>query len=77
MKTCDFNNFCKNNPIISPDLAKKFCNGNYFSCARFKIRSSLGSDYLPNNLHPKDEEKAKELIHHGFMHAWDRLNTYY
>ncbi|MFW9928880.1 MAG: hypothetical protein ACFFD1_05790 [Candidatus Thorarchaeota archaeon] len=77
MAECDYRDNCRNNPVITTQLSKSYCCGNYRSCARFKIRTGLGDDYVPKNLKPNEHEKAREIINHGYMHHEERLNTFY
>ena len=77
MENCEFRTKCANNPVITRDLTETYCNGHFKKCTRYKIRTSLGDEYIPKNLSPDDKMLAKNIINHGFKHHEDRIDTYY
>lgn len=41
---------------------KKYCNGNFELCARYKVAKELGGEYVPLNLYPNMMDIAVEII---------------
>lgn len=41
---------------------RKYCQGNYKECARFKIANRLGPENIPKNLLPQQLEKAERIL---------------
>ena len=74
MSSCDYQEGCKNNPNITN---RSYCISNYQQCARFKIRTGIGEEFLPYNLKPEESVRAREILNHGYMHHEDRRDTYY
>lgn len=77
MQKCEFRVNCKNNPIITKNYTETYCNGHFQACTRFKVRTSLGDEFVPKNLSPDDITRARKIINHGFKHFEDRIDTYY
>ncbi len=77
MQKCEFRPNCENNQIITRKLTENYCNGHFQKCTRYKIRTSLGDEYIPKSLSPDDEIRARDIINHGFKHFEDRIDTYY
>lgn len=74
MFQCEYIEGCKNNPNITD---RSYCQGHYQQCARFKIRTGIGEDYLPYNLKPEESIRAREILNYGFMHHEERRDTFY
>jgi len=43
-------------------IKEKYCTDNYANCARYMVLTSVGGDFVPNDLLPEQVEKAKEII---------------
>lgn len=43
-------------------LKAKYCRGNKLLCARYKIATSLGKEYLNNMIFPYMNDRAEQLI---------------
>lgn len=41
---------------------KKYCEGNKLLCARYMIATTLGPDYVTNNIYPNMTEQAQKII---------------
>jgi len=41
---------------------KKYCQDNNKLCARYKVASELGVDFVPNNLYPNMHDIAIKII---------------
>ena len=41
---------------------KKYCEGNKLLCARYMIATTLGPDYVINNIYPNMTEQAQKII---------------
>lgn len=41
---------------------KKYCEGDKTTCARYMVATTLGPDYVTNNLYPNMADKAKAII---------------
>jgi hypothetical protein len=78
MTQCEYRIGCENNPNLKSDeITRTYCHGNYNKCARFKIRTSIGEDYLPYNLKPDELTRTREILNHSYMHHEERRDTYY
>ena len=74
---CDYLFNCASNPKITLSMMEKYCKTHPMQCARFKIRMSIGNEFLNPEILPVDNEKAKNIINHTFMHEEHRISTYY
>ena len=59
MATCEFSDSCsffkeefRNNPHANEFLCNNYCNGDFTTCARYKIALSDGIDNVPPDLLP-------------------------
>jgi len=41
---------------------KKYCLGDPGTCARYRVSTVLGKEYVPANLYPNMNEKADEIL---------------
>lgn len=41
---------------------KKYCESDCTICARYIVASQLGKEYVPDNLYPNMEAKAKDIL---------------
>lgn len=41
---------------------KRYCEGDKLLCARYMVSSTVGKEYVTNNLYPNMLDKAKEII---------------
>jgi hypothetical protein len=43
-------------------IKKEYCYNNYSKCARYMVLTSVGGDFVPGDLLPRQAERAKEII---------------
>ena len=55
----------KNMPALAKMYRKTFCRGDFERCARYRVRSALGSEAVPDDLFPNMEERVEGLISTG------------
>ena len=41
---------------------KKYCEGNKIECARYKVATTLGKDFVPIDLYPNMGSRADKII---------------
>ncbi len=41
---------------------KKFCEGDKMLCARYKVATTLGKEFVPADLYPNMDARADEII---------------
>ena len=41
---------------------KKYCEGDKTTCARYMVATTVGPDFVTNNLYPNMLEQAKKII---------------
>ena len=41
---------------------KKYCNGNFEICARYRVLTSVGASYVPDSLYPGMQDIADSII---------------
>lgn len=41
---------------------QKYCEGDKTICARYKVATTLGKEYVPSDLYPNMEAKADDII---------------
>lgn len=41
---------------------KRYCEGDKRQCARYMIASTVGKEFMPDNLYPNMVSKAEEII---------------
>jgi hypothetical protein len=57
-----FNDKMLNMPALSEMMKKRFCRGDFNSCARHKIKDALGKEKVPSDLFPSQLEKVEDII---------------
>ncbi|MBN2722570.1 MAG: hypothetical protein JXR95_00705 [Deltaproteobacteria bacterium] len=57
-----FNDKMANMPAMANIMKKKYCQGNFESCARYMIFSVKGKPAVPSDLFPNEVEKAKKIL---------------
>lgn len=60
-----FQGFLKNMPANAELTKLKFCQSDYAECGRYLVFKALGKPKVPDNLFPRDKEKALEIIRQG------------
>ncbi len=60
-----FNDKMANMPSVAEGMKKKYCHGNFMSCARHMVNVALGSEKVPGTLFPHQVDKAQEVIAAG------------
>lgn len=43
----------------------KYCQGEYTECARYMVFKALGKPRVPDDLFPREKERAEEIIQKG------------
>ncbi|MCK5058951.1 MAG: hypothetical protein KAT34_20055 [Candidatus Aminicenantes bacterium] len=63
LEKCPIVNNSKNGAASDFEKIKeKYCYNNYSKCARYMVLTSVGGDFVPNDLLPEQVEEAKEII---------------
>lgn len=65
LEKCPMVNDSNEGPVSPGKIRKKYCNNNYSACARYMVLKSLGGEFVPFDLQPDHEERAKEIIEEG------------
>ena len=61
--TCPFyNDKMDINKGLGKIYKEQFCEGNKEKCARYKVATTLGKDFVPSNLYPNMDKRADEII---------------
>lgn len=56
-----------NRPMsIIKHYQRKYCSFDPEACARYKVRTELGNEYLPSDLLPTEMELAKKIINEKY-----------
>jgi hypothetical protein len=63
LPTCIFfNDRMENMPAVAALLKRKYCQGDFRSCARFRVAEKVGSTGVPSNLFPQDSATADRIV---------------
>jgi hypothetical protein len=63
LATCIFfNDRMEDMPSVAALLKSKYCQGDFESCARFRVAAKLGSPSVPANLFPQDAARADRIV---------------
>ena len=72
MVTCDFRPSCafvedlkQRRPVTLDSVKSRFCDSNYYSCARFMVAMVHGPTKVSRYLFPEDVDEAFEIIEEG------------
>ncbi len=57
-----FNDRMADMPVMANSMKRRFCEGEFTTCARFMIFSKLGKEKVPADLFPNDVEKAGQIL---------------
>lgn len=57
-----FNDKMANMPATATILKKKYCQGNFSTCARYLVCTALGRENVPADLTPSQADRAKQLL---------------
>ncbi len=57
-----FNDRVADVPAVAALLKKQYCQGDYESCARFRVEAKLGSTSVPDDLLPEDSATANRIV---------------
>jgi hypothetical protein len=61
--TCPFfNDKLENMPTAATLLKLQYCEGDFESCARFRVETKLGSTSVPGTLFPEDSAVANRIV---------------
>lgn len=53
------------NPVMAEELRSRYCLSNYLACARYSVAKGLGSDQVPDTLHPNQHSEARRILGEG------------
>jgi hypothetical protein len=64
MENCPFfNDRLANMPSMAEIYKKKYCQGdNFSSCARYRVATTLGKEFVPTSLFPNMAGQADSII---------------
>ena len=63
IETCRFFQAAMNNmPTVAEMMKQRYCHGDFDTCARTSVLNELGSENVPVNLAPNDDQRAREII---------------
>jgi hypothetical protein len=63
VSTCPFfNDRMDDMPASATLLKMQYCQGDFESCARFRVESKLGSTSVPDSLFPEDSSVADRIV---------------
>ena len=48
--------------IVIESFKLRFCKGTYANCARWQVSSALGSNFVPRDLYPNQEERVADIL---------------
>ena len=57
-----FNDRLQVMPGVSKLLKKQYCQQDFKSCARYRVRGLLGKASVPEDLFPHDQERGDEIL---------------
>lgn len=60
-----FNDALNDMPSVTGFLKTQYCKGEYESCARYLVSQVLGSNAVPKDMFPSENERAQKLIGKG------------
>ncbi len=49
-------------PALAGMMKKKYCQGDNSTCARFMVFKAKGRDFVPGDLYPSQQDRAKQII---------------
>ena len=61
-----YNDRLDNMPDVSEAMKRRYCLKDFTQCARYIVKSSLGSNFVPADLHPDDRTRVKILLSDQF-----------
>jgi hypothetical protein len=63
LPTCIFfNDRMENMPTVAALLKRQYCQGDFQSCARYRVAAKVGSTNVPGNLFPQDSATADRIV---------------
>jgi hypothetical protein len=57
-----FNDRMENMPAMADLMKKRFCQGNWSSCARYMVFKGKGREFVPSDMFPSETERAEEIL---------------
>lgn len=60
-----FNDRMTDMPAMAGMMKRRYCQGEFHTCARFQVMKALGSSRVPTDLFPNMNDRAEELIQQG------------
>lgn len=57
-----YNDKIADKPILAEMYKKKYCKSNNNNCARWKIATTLGKQFVPTDLFPNQVDRINEII---------------
>ena len=49
-------------PAMSTLYVNSYCMGNFISCARYRVRTTVGKEHVNPDLFPSQHDKAEQII---------------
>jgi hypothetical protein len=63
LKTCPFfNDKMANMPATAEIVKRKYCNGEFTTCARYMTAKAIGKENVPIDLYPTQANRVEQLI---------------
>lgn len=60
-----FNDTMQEMTAIASMYKRKYCQGDNADCARHMVRNALGKQYVPADLFPNQQDRARRIIAAG------------
>ncbi len=60
-----FNDRMAGMPALANQMKRKYCQGNFETCARFTVMKALGRERVPADMFPNQVERAAEILTAG------------
>jgi hypothetical protein len=57
-----YKQYLAQNPAMAENLRSRYCLSNYLACARYSVARGLGSDHVPDTLHPNQHAEARRML---------------
>ena len=57
-----FNDKMVSMPVTSEMMKKKYCLKDNANCARYRISSTLGKEFVPTDLFPNRVDRAEQIL---------------
>jgi hypothetical protein len=48
--------------LVSKSFKQRFCQSSNANCARWRVYGALGSEFIPRDLYPNQEDKVNDIL---------------